>query len=206
MGAAPLPRRTRRGTPEPMRCTSGGPRRLRAKRIRVLTTLGLALALLGTGAGSRTAFAARSVQRLTLYSVAEQEQFMNNSGGRLAGVGKNPFGNFSDVTPTSKNAVGPFPGDEALFSFNLYATTALRPRVGSAVFTCQYNFDKNAFCDASFRLNNGSTLIAEGAFNFNTSKFTLAVTGGYGAFANRMGVLEETPSSSHVQRLSFQLG
>ncbi len=60
------------------------------------------------------------------------------------------------------------------------------------------------FCDAAFKLKTG-TLIAAGGFNFNTSKFTLAVTGGYGSFADRAGTVQETPSTNHAQRLAFVL-
>lgn len=166
----------------------------------------IAAALLAAGAGSRSAAAAAGSQRLTLYSVAEQEQYVNNSDSRILGVGNNPFGNFKDVAPiTTKNSHGPFPGDEAVFSFNLYSNTSLTKRVGTAVFTCQYNFSKNAFCDASFRLTSGGTLIAGGGFNFNATQFTLAVTGGYGRYVGKTGVMEETPSANHAQRLVFTL-
>jgi hypothetical protein len=168
-----------------------------------------ALALVGCmaviAAGGGSARAATAAHRLTLYSVAEQEQYVNNSDSRILGIGNNPFGNFKDTTAATSKGNGPFPGDEALFSFNLYSDPSLKTRAGSATFTCQYNFNKNVFCDAAFKLKNGGTLIASGGFNFNTSKFTLAVTGGYGAFADRSGIVQETPSSNHAQRLAFVL-
>ena len=161
--------------------------------------------LFGPGAGS--AAAAARVQKLTLYSVAQQEQYVDNSDSLTLGEGDNPFGSFKDVSGvTNKQSHGPFPGDMAVFSFNLYTNASLRTRAGSAIFTCQYNFSKNAFCDASFELKNGGTLIAAGAFNFNASRFTLAVTGGYGRYVAASGVLEEAPAVNHSQRLSFMLG
>ncbi len=167
----------------------------------------LSAASLATGGTISRAGASPLVVRLVLYSVAEQEQFINNADDRTRGGGNNPFGNNKDVTPTSNKATnGPFPGDEAIFSFNLYTSSSLRTRAGSAIFTCQYNYDKNAFCDAAFHLNNGGTLIAAGAFNFNASKFTLAVTGSYGTSAGKTGTLEETPSAHHAERLAFVLG
>ena len=102
-----------------------------------------------------------------------------------------------------KNPNGPFPGDEAIFSFNLYSDAALTHRVGAAVFTCQYNLDANTFCDASFRLTNRGTLIAAGVFNFNAKRFTLAVTGGYHGFATQKGSIAEVPSANHSQKLSI---
>ena len=99
---------------------------------------------------------------------------------------------------------GPFPGDQALFTFQLYATARLATPLGSAVYTCQYYFDKNAFCDATFRLK-GGTLIAAGTLNFNGHTFALAITGGYGSYAGANGDLEASPSGKHAQRLVFHL-
>jgi hypothetical protein len=150
--------------------------------------------------------AAPASHTLVLYSVAEQEQYVNNSDSRTLGVGNNPFGNFRDVAPvTSKKSHGPFPGDEALFSFNLYSDAGLTKRAGAATFTCQYNFAKNAFCDTSYRMPNGDALIATGGFNFNATKFSLSVTGGSGKYENASGIVEESPSGSHAQRLVFVL-
>jgi hypothetical protein len=166
----------------------------------------LAVALFATSAPAISRAAESGPRRMTLYSVTEQEQFVNNQDDRARGEGHNPFGAYSDVSPAvAKPKGGPFPGDEALFSFNVYKNPDLRIRAGTAVFTCQYNFAKNAFCDVSFRLNDGGTLIAEGAFNFDASSFTLAITGGYGKYTDASGELVASPSSNHAQRLSFML-
>jgi hypothetical protein len=106
------------------------------------------------------------------------------------------------VTPESK---GPFAGDAADYSFNVYRDATLKTRVGTALFTCQYNFSKNAFCDVSFQLKSG-TMIANGAFNFDVSHFALDVTGGDGAYSDAGGEVEVSPSADHAQRLIFQLG
>ena len=144
--------------------------------------------------------------RLILYSVAEQEQYINNADDLSRGLGRNPFGNYTDQAPLAHmSRAGPFPGDEALYSFNLYTTTSRGTRAGVAVFTCQYNFDRNAFCDVSFQLSDGGTLLASGAFNFAASRFSLAVTGGYGRYVDVRGSVLETPSSNHMQKLSFRL-
>jgi hypothetical protein len=176
-----------------------------ARTVSFVAALALAGCVAVVAAAADSAHGATTSHRLTLYSVAEQEQYVNNSDSRILGIGNNPFGNFKDVTAATSKGNGPFPGDEALFSFNLYSDPSLKTRAGSATFTCQYNFNKNVFCDAAFKLRNGGTLIASGAFNFNTSKFTLAVTGGSGAYADRAGIVQETPSSNHSQRLAFVL-
>jgi hypothetical protein len=183
-------------------CTGRASRRLAG--LLGLAACAACVALLTAGPGSAEARAAS--QKLTLYSVAEQEQFVNNEDDRARGEGQSPFGNFSDVTPIVAPVKGPFPGDEALFSFNIYKTTALNARAGSAIFTCQYNFGANAFCDVSFQLNNGGTLIADGAFNFDAANFTLAITGGYGTYSNvSTGLVEVSPSAHHAQQLVFRL-
>ena len=90
-----------------------------------------------------------------------------------------------------------------LYSFNLYSNPSLKKRAGSAIFTCQYNFDRNAFCDVSFTLRGGDALIASGAFNFAATRFSLAVTGGYGKYVATVGSVLGTPSAHHAQKLSF---
>jgi len=177
-------------------------------RRRLAPLLGAAAAGAAFVAGSAGGASGADAQKLTLYSIAEQEQYVNNADDRTRGEGNNPFGNYKDVTPVAnKSSVGPFPGDEALFSFNLYTDPGLKKRAGSAIFTCQYNFDKNAFCDASFQVAAGSkgTLIASGSFNFNATQFTLTVTGGTGPFVGRKGTVSETPSRNHAQKLGFEL-
>jgi hypothetical protein len=158
----------------------------------------------GGGVASGSVASTPGLRALTLYSLAEQEQFVNNLDDRTRGEGRNPFGTYSDLSPTTvSEAKGPFPGDEAIFSFNIYRDKNLKVRAGAAIFTCQYNFNKNAFCDASFQLSTGGTLIADGAFNFNASRFMLAVVGGYGRYSNASGDVYVTPSAGHAQRLSF---
>ncbi len=180
----------------------------RAVSLLALLALGawaIAAALVSAGIAPGSAQAAVRSQKLTLYATAEQEQYVNNSDSLQRGEGNNPFGNYKDLEPlANKNANGPFPGDEALFSFNLYTGPNLAKRAGTALFTCQYNFNKNAFCDASFQLANGGTIIASGAFNFTASKFSLAITGGNGAYLAKKGSLTDVPSPNHAQKLSFQ--
>jgi hypothetical protein len=166
------------------------------------TLLLLALAVCGAATAANAAPAKRT---LIIFSVAEQEQFTNHQDDRIRGGSKNPFGNFNDVTASTKTGAGPFPGDQAVFSFNLYADPLLKRRIGTASFTCQYNFAKNAFCDASFQLPGSSTVIANGSFNFESSRFTLAVIGGAGTYLAASGVLTETPTANHAQRLVFDL-
>ena len=95
----------------------------------------------------------RHAKKLTLYSIATQEQFLNHEDDRDRGKGNNPFGNFKDSTSATKESGdGPFAGDRAVFTFKLFNDPDLRKLVGSATFICQYGFNKNAFCNASYQL------------------------------------------------------
>ncbi len=163
--------------------------------------------LAGTGSvalGSRAS--GNSAERFTLYSRAEDEQYINNQDDRARGKGNNPFGNYRDTSPAQqKSPNGPFPGDEAIFSFNLYSNPSLKTRDGIAVLTCTYDVNKNALCDEVFRLKTGKTLLAEGSFAFDAKTFTLVVTGGYDGYPGNKGTVTESPSTNHAERLGFKL-
>jgi hypothetical protein len=164
-----------------------------------------AAGVLSVSAASGAGDSAKSVQKFTFYSVATEEQFVNNSDDRQRGKGNNPFGNFKDLTATTKeHGNGPFPGDEALFKFNVYKSGDLKQKAGTATFTCQYNFNRNAFCDAAYQLDGGQ-LIAAGAFSFDAGSFELAITGGTGKYRSLTGDLEATPGPRHSQRLVITL-
>ena len=140
---------------------------------------------------------------VTAYSAPTHETFVNNDDDEARGGVNNPFGTHNtQAGPNNENLEGPFAGDEAFFSFNTYGTQTLTKTTGNAVFTCQYYFFKNAFCDASFTLKNG-TLIAAGALNFASQSFSLAVTGGTGAYTGLSGAVNVTPSGKNAQKLDF---
>ena len=170
--------------------------------------IGSVLAVIAlAGAGAAMSAPARAIPHaMTLYSSPTHEAFVANADDEIRGDVSNPFG-----THISREASGlanldekqgPFPGDEALFTFDVFATGKLQASIGKATFTCQYYFDKNAFCDVSFQLDGGS-LIAAGAFNFNSKTFALAITGGYGKYSGASGDIEATPSGKLAQRLAF---
>jgi hypothetical protein len=177
-------------------------------RLLALSACVVGIALLGAGTASSAPKKTAALQTFTVYSIPTHEAFVANADDEVRGDVSNPFG-----THISRKASGlanldekqgPFPGDEALFSFNVFKTGSLETSVGSAVFTCQYYFDKNAFCDVSFQMN-GGTLMGAGAFNFNASKFALAITGGYGKYSGATGDVQATPSGKLAQRLNFTL-
>jgi hypothetical protein len=164
----------------------------------------LAASLVAAGPATSAPLAAKA-QTMTLYSVVTSEQFVNNSDDRQRGKGNNPFGNYKDLTATTKErGNGPFPGDEALFKFNVYSSPRVKGPIGTAVFTCQYNFNKNAFCDASYQLS-GGTLIGAGPLNFNSPVFSIAITGGTGKYRSAQGQLQSTQTKANIQRITVNL-
>jgi len=145
-------------------------------------------------------------KKLVIYSIATKEQFLNHEDDRTRGKGNNPFGNFKDsTTPTKESGNGPFAGDRAMFTFNLFRDPDLKQAVGRALFNCQYNFNKDAFCQASYQLNGGQ-IVGEGAFNFNAPKFELVIVGGTGKYRGFRGDMQAAPAVKHAQRLTFVLG
>ena len=177
----------------------------RVGRAAVLLALAAcAAAVLVTAAPASASSGSAGKQRnLTLYSIATQEQFLNHEDDRDRGKGNNPFGNFKDSTSATKETgVGPFAGDRAVFTFKLYDGPDLRRAVGSAVFICQYGFDKNAFCNASYQLGK-SQIVGQGAFNFSASAFSLVIVGGTGKYRGMTGNLSTVPAVQHSQRLNF---
>jgi hypothetical protein len=145
---------------------------------------------------------------ITAYSLPGQQSFIDNNDDEARGDVNNPFGRHDPEAATivSEHANGPFAGDEALFSFTVYSTTRLTKRAGSAVYTCQYYFDKNAFCDASFQLGSGGTLFGAGTLDFDATRFALAITGGSGKYSRTKGDVQVSPFGKKAQRLAFVLG
>ena len=161
-----------------------------------------AVALVAASAASAHGTA---VRRLTIYSVATQEQFMNHEDDRDRGKGNNPFGNFKDSTSATKESgVGPFAGDRSVFTFKLFSDSGTKDTIGNATLICQYSFNKNAVCEAAYVLSGGQ-LLGNGFFNFNAKTFSLAIIGGTGKYRGETGVMNAGPAPNHVQKLAFSL-
>ena len=75
-----------------------------------------------------------------------------------AGTSTNPFN--ADILPTPPNAntgkKGARAGDNALFSFKLYSDPKLTRPVGTAIYSCTFNFAQEAICEANFQLSGGT--------------------------------------------------
>jgi hypothetical protein len=144
--------------------------------------------------------------KLTLYSRATQEQFIDNDDDEELGYTVNPFGMRDPAVENSRKGEGPFPGDESLFRFAVSKTAAKTssPAV-TGTYTCEYAFARNAFCNASYRFA-GGTIFAGGTFSFDAKSYTLAVTGGTGVYAGASGELTSSPGADGAQKLSISLG
>jgi hypothetical protein len=143
-----------------------------------------------------------SKQTVTRFQLPTHETYIDNDDDEQRGGTSNPFG-LSLLFKSSGE--GPFPGDEAFFSFDVYKSSTLGGKTGSATFTCQYAFAKQAFCDATFQLAGGS-IAAAGGLDFDAARFTIAITGGSGSYFGASGELTATPQGKHAQRLVFRLG
>jgi hypothetical protein len=171
----------------------------------LVALLALGACLLAALVATSAASAAKSATKITMYSIATQEQFLNHEDDRDRGKGNNPFGNFKDSTSATKETgVGPFAGDRAVFTFKLFKDSSLTNVIGTAQFVCQYGFDKNAFCNAAYQLKDGQ-IVGEGQFNFNAGSFALVIVGGTGKYRGLTGDMQANPAVKHTQKLQFTL-
>jgi hypothetical protein len=161
------------------------------------------LASLVTGAAGATT---KTPQRVNLYSITTEEQFLNHADDRQRGFGDNPFGNYKAPTATTKeNNAGPFPGDVALFQFRLYSTGDRKKAVGSAFFSCTYSFNRQGYCDAAWQLKDGM-VIGSGPVDFDAKNFTLVIAGGTGKYRGITGdVVSKAAPRVGAVNLAFTL-
>ncbi len=128
---------------------------------------------------------------IVLYSVADQARFLDNpvqsTRRETAEIVRSLSGGPFHVQNAAfhgdaKRYVtdAPLPGDEALVSFHFFTTARLQTTAGSALMSCQYGFDRNAYCNGAVALENGVRLTASGTLNADATHYTLVVTGGYG--------------------------
>jgi len=158
---------------------------------------------------SPAAPASAKAQSFTFYAKATHAQFINHADDRARGNKANPFNAEALATPpkANKGKKGARAGDNALFSLNVYSNAALTKLVGTATYSCTFNFAQEAICEADFELNRG-TMIAMGPAKLDGTPIVLAVTGGTGRYAGAHGQVTSTGSSTKTgsQVLFFQLG
>jgi hypothetical protein len=146
--------------------------------------------------------------RLTLYAVPTTVQFMNHADDRLRGMTTNPFASAAQgqviASGANEKKAGPFPGDDVLYSFDLYTKPARGKRLGSAIFTCYYDFGKHAVCDSYFDLD-GGLILGSGSVALGNPRFVLSVTGGTRTYLGALGQVTSVPAPKNTQRYDLQL-
>jgi hypothetical protein len=152
--------------------------------------------------GITTSSAQEPGQRLTVYSVAQKQIYVNNQDDRERGVDKNPFTEGSVPSPTPSTL--PAAGDQTLAVAGIYAKPGKQGKEGESAETCFFNFSKNASCDLTIRLKGGN-LEASGAIHFDSKNFVLAIVGGTGAYSAAGGELKVSPASKNAQKFVISL-
>lgn len=168
-----------------------------------------AIVLLATALAAATASGAPSAsQKLTVYAVPATVQFMNHADDRLRGMSTNPFNQKEEAVIIGANGKqkgnGPFPGDDVLYAFKLYADAKRTKPAGTAMFTCYYGFAKRATCESYFELARG-LLLASGQVPFGAKHFTHALTGGTRAYFGALGQLDSVPAAGNAQRFDLKV-
>jgi hypothetical protein len=170
----------------------------------------VAVVLIGAAAlsASVAAFAAPGRRTLTVYTVATGVQFINTADDRARGARNNPFGaDTNKLAPkVAETGNGPFAGDVAVYSFDLFTTAKLAKGAGSASYTCYFNYNRRALCVAYYELRGGAgTLVASGPVDFNANGFELVLTGGTKHYLAARGEVKAIPAAKNAQRIDFLL-
>jgi hypothetical protein len=165
-----------------------------------------AFALTALLAGPAAATSRALPHDLTVYTVASDVQFINTADDRARGAVNNPFDSATNkLKPKATgNGDGPFPGDIVVFNFDLYGKLPVKKKIGSASYTCYFNYTRHALCQAYYQLHNG-TLTASGPVDFNATSFKLVITGGTNGYLAARGQVTSNKSANNAQRVDFRL-
>lgn len=172
---------------------------------RLLTAIAAATATAALAAPG--ALAAPKLRTFVLYAKPTQTHFVNHADDRERGDIVNPFTDDVLPTPPSANSgkKGTRAGDNGFFTFKLFSDAKQKRPVGTAIFSCTFNFAQEAICSADFQLN-GGTMIASGPAKLDGSSFVIPVTGGTGSYASAHGQLTSTTAAKASTRvIRFQL-
>ena len=174
----------------------------------LVAVLGLVVAsVLVSGAGAASDAGATRLRTVTVYSVATGLQYINTADDRARGHANNPLDSTANklAPKSSGSGNGPFAGDVALYALKLYSSPSLKRAAGSAVYTCYFNYDRHALCQAYYKLNAGGTLVASGPIDFNADGFTIVVTGGTQKYLGARGEAKAASAPRNAQRIDFEL-
>jgi hypothetical protein len=158
------------------------------------------IGLLGLVVPWAAAASSRLATTLVVYAVPDQRGFVNNADDRERGKGNNPFGNYHvgvQLPAAVETRYGPFPGDEGLFTYNLYTDASHLSQAGTAVLICQYGFDLTGVCDVSYQLTTG-TLIGIGSYTAKAHAYSFQVTGGTNGYLAMRGRVTAVRTGTQV--------
>jgi hypothetical protein len=174
----------------------------RGRSALLVAAVGLVVAL---GCVGRAAATGHRV--LTVYSVATGLQYINSADDSVRGKVNNPLNSTQNrlAPKNSKTANGPSAGDIALYSLQLYSDGTLKRPAGTAVYTCYFNYNLRALCQAYYKLKHGATLVASGPVDFNKSGFTIVVTGGTTTYLGVRGEAKVVAAPRNAQRIDFEM-
>jgi hypothetical protein len=178
------------------------------RTMRTRRLLAAAVVLAATLPAIPASGASQASQKLTVFAVPATVQFMNHADDRLRGMSTNPFKLKQEAVILGQGGKekgnGPFPGDDILYGFKLFADAKRVKPIGTAMFTCYYEFVKRATCDAYFDLTKGLVL-ASGHVKFGGTHFTLGVTGGTHAYFGALGQVDSVPAARNAQRFDLHV-
>ncbi len=154
----------------------------------------------GGAAGTNTLAAPTAAsprQSFVVYAKPKRAQFVNHADDRARGDKLKSFNAEALPTPPSANSgkKGTRAGDSALLTLTLYSDPQLRRAIGTATYSCTFNFAQEAICDGHFDVG-GGTIIALGPARLDGSDITLAVTGGTGRYSGAHGQVTSTTSGA----------
>jgi hypothetical protein len=141
-----------------------------------------------------------------VYGKPTHAQSVNHADDRARGDKLlNSFNADGLPTPPDANSgkKGARAGDNALISFTLYADRNLTRVVGTATYSCTFNFAEEAVCNGQFRLG-GGIIIALGPAKLDGSEIVLAVTGGTGRYAGAHGQVTSTSTGAKKNTQIFR--
>jgi hypothetical protein len=160
------------------------------------------------GAGTTTGSRASAKRVLTVYSIATGLQYINSADDSARGRVNNPFDRATNkLAPKNPGGGdGPVAGDIAVYSLNLFSDSKLKQHAGSGVYTCYFNYNQRALCQAYYKTSTGSTLVASGPVDFNKSGFTIVITGGTNKYLGAQGEVNVGGSTkASAQKVDFEL-
>jgi hypothetical protein len=173
---------------------------------RNLCLLGAIMTLAGIGASSS---AARIQSRgFRAYLKVTRFQYINHADDRARGDITSPFDPDAALKPppnANSGAKGTRAGDQAVFAAKLYSDQAMKKLIGTATYTCTFNFGQQATCQADFQLRSG-TMFASGPADLTTGRFTLAIIGGTSGYIGSRGQVTTIPTGKpNTARDDFEL-